>query len=112
MEVQLLEGDSYTTVYIIGEVDAYSSIEVQSTLQNLLLKGQKNIHINCENLEYISSAGLGAFMSLFEEIQNQNGQMVFSNMKPKVYNVFQLLGLDQIMTIVNNSQEAVTFFNN
>lgn len=112
MNVQFNDFENYTTVYLIGEIDASSSVHIQSTLQNLLDKGQKNIHINCEQLEYISSAGLGALMSFVEEIENSNGMMVFSNLKPKVYNVFQLLGLDQIMKIVDNHQQAVTFFQN
>lgn len=104
--------DNYTTVYLIGEIDASSSVKVQMTLQNLLEKGQKNIHIDCGQLEYISSAGLGALMSFLEEIENSNGTMVFSNLKPKVLNVFQLLGLDQVMKIVDNQEQAVTFFQN
>ncbi len=112
MQVELFESNNFTTVYLIGEVDAYSSIKIQNTLWSLLENGKKNIHINCEKLEYISSAGLGALMSFLEEIENSNGLMVFSNLKPKVYNVFQLLGLDQIMKIVDNHNEVVTFFHN
>jgi anti-sigma B factor antagonist len=112
MNVQLFDSDNYTTVYLIGEIDASTSIQVQNTLQSLLEKGKKNIHINCSQLEYISSAGLGALMSFVEEIENSHGTMVFSDLKPKVYNVFQLLGLDQVMKIVENHQQAVTFFQN
>ncbi len=112
MNVQLNDFENYTTVYLIGEIDASTSINIQNALQNLLDNGQKNIHINCEKLEYISSAGLGALMSFVEEIENSNGLMVFSDLKPKVLNVFQLLGLDQIMKIVDNHQQAVTFFQN
>lgn len=112
MNVQLIDSDNYATVYLIGEIDASTSVYVQSTLQSLLEKGQKNIHVDCEQLEYISSAGLGALMSFLEEIENSQGAMVFSGLKPKVYNVFQLLGLDQIMKIVDNHQQAVTFFQN
>ncbi len=112
MKVELLDSENFTTVFLIGEIDAYSSINIQQTLQNLLDNGKKNIHINCEQLEYISSAGLGALMSFVEEIENSNGTMVFSGLKPKVFNVFQLLGLDQIMKIVDNQTEAITFFQN
>jgi anti-sigma B factor antagonist len=112
MQVQVYDFNNYTSVYLIGEIDASSSVNVQMTLQDLLNQGKKNIHINCENLEYISSAGLGALMSFVEEINNSNGQMIFSDLKPKVFNVFQLLGLDQIMNIVNNHKDVVTFFEN
>lgn len=110
LSIQVIEEETYVSLNLKGEIDASSSIHVQETLQELLENGKKHIHVNCEELDYISSAGLGAFMALAEEIQSSNGNIVFSNMKPKILNVFQLLGLDQIMNIVENSQQVVTFF--
>lgn len=110
LSIQVIEEASYVSLNLKGEIDASSSIHVQETLQDLLENGKKRIHVNCEELDYISSAGLGAFMAFAEEIQSSNGNIVFSNMKPKIYNVFQLLGLDQVMNIVEDSQQVVTFF--
>lgn len=98
--------DKYVKISPNGDLDASSSIQVDETVQKWLQNGVLFFHIDCSNLTYISSAGLGVFMSYMEEINQNGGKMVFSNMTPKVFNVFELLGLNQVMTIVESIQDA------
>ena len=67
--------------------------------------------INCKDLKYISSAGLGVFVSYLEDFKAKNGKFVFHNMSESVFNVFQILGLDKIMSIVKDEQEAKAVVN-
>ncbi|MDZ7650781.1 MAG: STAS domain-containing protein [Cytophagales bacterium] len=71
---------SYQTLYrkigadiisIIGEIDASSSIELDLTIAKSLGEGFKKIIVDCSAMEYISSAGLGVFMSYIEEIERE-----------------------------------------
>lgn len=96
----------YVKISLEGELDAASSIQVDEVIQKWLQEGTTFFHIDCTSLTYISSAGLGVFMSYVEEINQNGGKMIFSDMSPKVFNVFELLGLNQVMTIVGTVQEA------
>ena len=57
-------------------------------------------------IEYISSAGLGVFMSYIEEFKEKNFKMVIFGMKDKVFNTFNILGLDELLTIVATREDA------
>lgn len=95
---------------IIGEVDASSSIMLDEALRKLISESKKII-IDCKSLDYISSAGLGVFMSYIEEIKKEEISMVLCNLNPKVTNVFQILGLDQLLTISETREEGKKVLN-
>ena len=64
--------------------------------------------VDCRNLNYISSAGLGVFISHLQRFEDAQIKLIFFNMQEKVRNVFEILGLDLLMTIVTNYEEAIT----
>jgi anti-sigma B factor antagonist len=47
------------------------------------------------------------FISNLQRFQEANTAMIFFGMQEKVYNVFEILGLDALMTIVGTQQEAL-----
>lgn len=63
VHIKRLQEDSADIISIIGEIDASSSIELDLTIAKSLGEGFKKIIVDCSALEYISSAGLGVFMS-------------------------------------------------
>ncbi len=100
----LEEGNCIIT--IDGDVDASSSIRLDEAIGKAVEEGQQQILIDCRNLNYISSAGLGVFMSYLEELKAKNIQMVLFGLSEKVSNVFNLLGLDQLLNIEHTKEQA------
>lgn len=90
-----------------GDVDASSSIHLDEALTELANDDAvKFILVDGTDLNYISSAGLGVFMSYIDDFKNKNIKMVIYGLSDKVLNVFQILGLDQLMTIMTDKKEA------
>jgi anti-sigma B factor antagonist len=106
----ILEND-ISTLIITGEIDASSSIQLDDSLGAVVGSGTSKILINCTDLNYISSAGLGVFMSYIEEINSKNIKMAIFGLSEKVKNVFDILGLDQLLTIVDTEKEALKVVN-
>jgi anti-sigma B factor antagonist len=103
--------DSDTLVLEInGEIDASSSIHLDNELGQAV-QAEKKILIDCRQLEYISSAGLGVFMSYIHDMEEKHIKMVLFGMSTKVQNVFQILGLDQLLKIVETREEAKRLVN-
>ncbi len=100
-----------TTLSITGEVDASSSIQLDEALGEVVNHGAPGILIDCSGLSYISSAGLGVFMSYIEDIKTKNLRMALFGLNEKVKNVFDILGLDQLLTLVNTKEEALAVVN-
>jgi anti-sigma B factor antagonist len=49
-------------------------------------------------------------MAFIEDVRNGKGDIKLTNMSPKVYNVFDLLGFPLLYEIFKDEQEAVTRF--
>jgi anti-sigma B factor antagonist len=94
------------TLVLDGELDASSAVVLDAELNNPELLNYSKVLIDCQKLSYISSAGLGVFISHLQRLQDSNVKLVFFNMQEKVFNVFEILGLDSLMHIVPTEQEA------
>ncbi len=95
-----------------GYLDAHTAPKLEETFQDLIEKGSHNIVVNCRNLSYISSAGLGVFMAFVEDLREKQGDIKFSDMSDKVFNVFDLLGFPLLYEIFKDEQAAIEKFTN
>lgn len=93
-----------------GELDAHTAPELERTILRLIEAEKFCIIVNFSALEYISSAGLGVFMAYIEELRERGGDMKLSNMRPSVYNVFDLLGFPSLYDILEEEHQAIERF--
>ncbi len=106
IHIKRLQEDGADVIALIGEIDASSSIELDLAIAKSVGEGYRKILVDCSALEYISSAGLGVFMSYVEEFKDKNIKMVLYGMSDKVANTFQILGLDELLNITNDKVQA------
>lgn len=111
IEISTAEDKDYVCISVAGEVDAGSSIQLDSAIQQSIDEGHKRIMVDCSGLNYISSAGLGVFMSYIQELETKEINMVLFALQEKVLHVFQILGLDQLLKIVDNRESAKQLLN-
>lgn len=104
--------NEYYVIKIEGDVDASSSIHLDQAIDDAIKQNYRKVLIDCKKLNYISSAGLGVFMSHIEEFEAKNIDLVLFGLNDKVKNVFQILGLDQLLTIVDSRENAKQVINN
>jgi anti-sigma B factor antagonist len=93
-----------------GYLDAHTAPRLEEAIQGLLTTRRFNIVVNCRDLSYISSAGLGVFMAFIEEVRQNEGDIKLTNMTPKVFNVFDLLGFPLLYDITAEEAEAIRKF--
>ncbi|MBX2944679.1 MAG: STAS domain-containing protein [Cyclobacteriaceae bacterium] len=106
VQIKRIQEDGADIIVPIGEIDASSSIELDLTIAKSVGEGYTKILVDCSALEYISSAGLGVFMSYIEEFNDKNIKMVLFGMSERVINTFEILGLSELLVIVENKEEA------
>jgi anti-sigma B factor antagonist len=106
VHIKRLQEDGIDIITPIGEIDASSSIELDLTIAKSVGEGFTKILVDCGALEYISSAGLGVFMSYIDEFKDKNLKMVLFSMSEKVANTFEILGLYDLLTIAADKAEA------
>ena len=104
------ERNSINVLELKGYLDANTAPKLEEAFQTLLNTRRFNIVVNCKDLSYISSAGLGVFMAFIEDVRKNNGDIKLTNMTSKVYNVFDLLGFPLLYEIFKDEQEAIQRF--
>lgn len=103
--------DNTVILTLDGELDASSSVILDEELSDPEIMKYSMVLVNCQNLNYISSAGLGVFISHLQRFEDAQIRLIFYNMQDKVRNVFEILGLDLLMTIVSDYEEARSIAN-
>lgn len=104
------EVNSYDVLELSGELDAHTASQLEDSLKKLIDQNKHQIIVNCEDLDYIASAGLGVFMAYIEDVRSLGGDIKLTNMNSKVYNVFDLLGFPTLYDIVQEESEAIRKF--
>jgi anti-sigma B factor antagonist len=111
MEIKVNKEGQILILIIDGDLDASSAILLDQEIENALKQEETKILVNCTQLEYISSAGLGVFMSYLQDFEEKQVEIVLFGMSEKVHNVFKILGLDNLLRIVNTKEEAQNLLN-
>ena len=107
IEIEKTTENNFLLITVEGDADASSSIHLDNSIKESIEENHKNILVDCTNLNYISSAGLGVFMSHIGEFEEENITFIIFGLSEKVQNVFNILGLDQLLTIKANKEEAI-----
>jgi anti-sigma B factor antagonist len=103
--------DGLSIVAIEGFVDAHTAPQFEDAIQKAVDAGRIRIVVDCEKLTYISSAGLGVFMSFIEEVRDQGGDIKICGLAPKVKHTFDILGFQDIFEMLDDQQTAIRHFN-
>jgi len=86
-------------VSIDGEVDIYTSQNLKEKLYNIVENNSSNIRVNCKNLNYIDSTGLGIFVGALKVARQKNKQIIFYNLRDNIKKLFLITGLDKVFVI-------------
>ncbi len=103
------QGD-VSVIRVGGYIDTTTSSELERALDSLLKAGVVYIVIDLGNVDYISSAGWGIFISEIKGIRERSGDLKLARMIPDVYEVFELLEFHYILKAYDTVEEAVRDF--
>ena len=65
-----------------------------------------NLLIDCSELDYIASAGIGCFLRIRKHLENKNGTVKICSPSNIVKDALLLMGLDRIFKIYSSIEEA------
>jgi anti-sigma B factor antagonist len=99
--------DDLTILSLGGFLDAHTAPEFENAVQQEMDAGHRKLIVDCQGLSYISSAGLGVFMSFLEEIRESGGDIKICGATPKVLQVFEILGFPAIFDMLPDVPSTV-----
>src|SRR5947199_9150188 len=72
--------------------------------------GRRKVLLNFSNVEYLSSAALGKFITLNKKLQAAGGKLILCNIDPNIYEVFEITNLNKLFNIQKEEQAALQAF--
>ena len=89
-----------------GRLDLTAADEFGALLLKVIDTGHTKIVVDCRDLQYVSSSGLGAFIAGGKKL-GPNGKLVFAALGRNVQNVFDLTGLSNLFQIYPSKEDAL-----
>ena len=106
-EITVREPDADVTVVDInGFLDSQTFEEMASKFDELFRERRTKLIVNLTDVEYISSAGAGVFITARTHIEELGGKIVLMKPNDAVREVFDILGLSSIFSIVDTIDEG------
>ena len=91
--------NSFWNINIDGELDVAGADKVKEHLNNLVEQNPVDIKIDCTNLEYIDSTGLGALIGVLKRLKVNEKDIYILNPRKNVKKIFDITGLDKIFKV-------------
>ena len=102
--------DELVIISAQGYIDTTTSPELKEVINRQVGSGRYKMIMNLDGIEYISSTGWGVFISELKEIRNNNGDLVLTNMRSNVYNIYELMEFSSILKAFADVKEAIVHF--
>jgi anti-sigma B factor antagonist len=101
----------YSMIELSGFLDAHTVNSFETHIEEVLKGGVTRLAIDLNDLSYISSAGIGALMTLTHHLRKKQGDLVLFRPNQKVFKILDLLGFTKIFNVALNEQELKSYLN-
>jgi len=97
-------------VRLSGSLDMYSFPRLETQVNALFQQGQYCIVLDCRELDYVGSAGLGALIGFAKQARQNAGDVKLLNVPDRIYKIIELLGFTKVLEVHNEESSAVDSF--
>jgi len=111
--LRISESDGVTRVEFLDRniLDEANIQVISSELEELIERtGEPKLLISFANVDHLSSAALGALITINNKVRSKGGQLRLADIDPQIYEVFVITRLNQLFEIHESSDEAIARF--
>jgi anti-sigma B factor antagonist len=99
--------DRLTHLAIIGKLDVAGLHAIDVKFHGYTAARRKPTLVDLSGLEFITSLGMGMFVSCARSLQRYGAKMVLLNPRPEVEEALKAVGIDQGVPIVHSVEEGL-----
>lgn len=100
---------SVVVLHVAGHLDSSSAGELEGILESVHEYGYRNIIVDLAAVTYISSGGWGIFTGRVKTLRGGEGDVVLVGMSSEVYDIYELLGFQEIIMQFPTVDEAIAY---
>jgi len=91
--------ESNAEVFVAGDVDIYTAQQFKKKLYDVLEATDNDLKINCSELNYIDSTGLGILVGTLKKAKMNDKNIYLSGLRENIKKLFVITGLDKLFII-------------
>jgi len=107
MEIEKETREGKCIIALKGRLDAVTSPELDSYMGQVIDKGNLDIVLNLNGLDYLSSAGLRVFLVATKKIKAVKGELSLAGLTGNIKPVLTFSGFPTIMPCYDTIEEAL-----
>ena len=99
MTFDIKEQNGNMVATVSGRLDTPAAVKAQQEIVPLLENANKEILLDCKDLEYISSSGLRHILTIRKEAASKGGKVIIENINDEIKKVFMMTGFFNLFEI-------------
>jgi anti-sigma B factor antagonist len=99
MTFDIKEQNGGMAVTVSGRLDTPAAVKAQQEIAPSLENADKEIVLDCTDLEYISSSGLRLFLTIRKEAASKGGKVIIEHINDEIKKVFMMTGFYNLFEI-------------
>jgi len=96
-----------TFVQVTGSLDMENYPRLEDLLAVQIQQPHATIVLDCKNLQYIGSIGLGGLIKFSNQSRAQGGELKLVNVPERVYKIITSLGFTRVLQVYQTEDEAL-----
>jgi anti-sigma B factor antagonist len=110
LKLEYIKKENAVIVYLHGHVDFTVTESIEKAVDKLMSDEQSgNLLLNMKAVDYVSSAGLGLFITLMNSLQKRERKLAFCCIDQDVKKIFKVVKLTDVFDIFKTEVEALAF---
>jgi anti-sigma B factor antagonist len=101
------ENEDIVSVTLSGELTAFQCDYVFKCIEKQVKQGITKLIIDCNDLSYISSAGLGMLMRVHTRMKKLGGDVKLARVQGTIAKMIHLVGMNKVIQLYPTIDEAV-----
>ena len=101
--------DGILTLHVHGRIDAANLGTFHEMVEQHMKNVKRGLVLNCENLLYISSAGLRSILLHAKNAQSREVGFVLCSLPDTIKEIVRIAGFNKIMEIRESQAQAVAY---
>ena len=96
MTLEIKNNGNVWTGYMKGRLDTLASVQFNKDMEPLIVNADKDIILDMNELEFISSSGLRCLLALRKKSVNDGGSITITGAKKEIMEVFKITGFTSL----------------
>jgi anti-anti-sigma factor len=107
MKIENTKLDNAVVMKVSGRMDTENSEIFSNACAALIAEGAVHVIADLHDLQYVSSSGLGSFLSAAKELQTRSGSLALCGLHGLPLRVFEMTNLLPLFPVFETTGEAI-----